>query len=127
MHRRGSRTVCLGSRGVPFGFEARIFKRDDRRDENPRSLIFALPESCGVTLGEMRRFGCVGFRKYMSKLLTITQLSAEIGVKTRTVRSWMQDRKIPFIRTGHRTVLFAPDRVLAALSKFEIKPVGARK
>jgi excisionase family DNA binding protein len=63
----------------------------------------------------------------MSKLLTITQLSAELGVKARTVRSWMQDRKIPFIRTGYRTVLFAPDRVLAALSKFEIKSAGARK
>jgi excisionase family DNA binding protein len=59
----------------------------------------------------------------MNKLLTITQLSAELGVKARTVRSWMLERKIPCIRTGYRTVLFAPEEVRKALEKFEVKAV----
>jgi hypothetical protein len=36
----------------------------------------------------------------------------------------MQRRKIPYIRCGYRTVLFDPEKVRAALQKFEVKAVA---
>jgi hypothetical protein len=57
-------------------------------------------------------------------LLNIQQLSAEIGPSVRSLRTWMHGRKIPFIRVGHRTCLFDPDKVREALNRLEVKAVG---
>jgi hypothetical protein len=35
----------------------------------------------------------------------------------------MHQRKIPFIKAGHRTVLFDPEKVRAALEQLEVKAV----
>jgi len=35
----------------------------------------------------------------------------------------MAQRKIPYVKLGHRTVLFEVDKVRAALAKFEIKAI----
>ena len=59
----------------------------------------------------------------MKRLLNIRGLSAENGVPVRTLRSLQHARKIPFIKTGHRTVLFDPEKVQIALDKFEVLAV----
>lgn len=58
------------------------------------------------------------------RLLTILGLSEEIGILPRTLRSLYLARKIPFIKAGHRTLLFDPAKVRAALDKFERKAVA---
>ncbi len=57
----------------------------------------------------------------MKKLLTIGGLSDAIGIPTRTIRSLYVGKKIPFIKAGYRTLLFDPEKVLAALNKFEVR------
>jgi excisionase family DNA binding protein len=57
------------------------------------------------------------------KLLNIHQLSAEIGVPVRTLRTLQHGRKIPFTKPGHRTLLFNAEKVRAALQKFEVQEV----
>jgi hypothetical protein len=39
----------------------------------------------------------------------------------------MHQRKIPFIKAGHRTVLFEPEKVRAALVQFEVKAVSSQE
>jgi hypothetical protein len=58
------------------------------------------------------------------QLLRLNGLSAEIGVPVRTLQSLYHQRKIPFIKTGHRTVFFDPEKVRAALEKFEVRSVS---
>jgi excisionase family DNA binding protein len=60
----------------------------------------------------------------MSILVNSKQLAAELGQSLRTIRSWTQARRIPFLRLGHRTVLFSPEKVRAALEKFEVKALA---
>jgi hypothetical protein len=60
----------------------------------------------------------------MKQLLTIQRLAEEIGIPPRTLRSLYNARKIPFIKAGHRTLLFDPVKVRAALDKFERKEVA---
>jgi excisionase family DNA binding protein len=57
-------------------------------------------------------------------LLTIKPLSAASGVSVRTIRTLMAQRKIPYLRPGHRTVLFDEEKVMKALEKFEVKAVA---
>jgi hypothetical protein len=45
---------------------------------------------------------------------------AQLGIPERTLRDWAFKRKVPSLRVGHRTVLFDPAKVRAALTKFEI-------
>jgi hypothetical protein len=60
------------------------------------------------------------------KLLNIVELSAELGPPVRALRTWAQHRKIPFIRVGHRTLLFDAQKVRAALERLEVRPVGMK-
>jgi predicted site-specific integrase-resolvase len=61
------------------------------------------------------------------KLLDVYGLSKEIGIPVRTLRTWFQARKIPYLRLGHRTLLFDPEKVRAALNKFEVQAAGSAK
>jgi hypothetical protein len=36
----------------------------------------------------------------------------------------VQQRKILFLRIGHRTILFQPSKVFDALEKFEVREAG---
>jgi hypothetical protein len=58
----------------------------------------------------------------MSKLLDVRKLSVESGLPVRTLRSLMHRRVIPFIKLGHRTCVFDPEKVRKALEKLEVKP-----
>ena len=43
------------------------------------------------------------------------------------LRSLVAKKKIPHLRLGHRTLVFVPDKVVAALTRFEIREVGAAR
>jgi excisionase family DNA binding protein len=60
------------------------------------------------------------------KLLNIYELSEQLGPPVRALRTWTHSRKIPFIKVGHRTMLFDPQKVRAALQKFEILPPATK-
>jgi excisionase family DNA binding protein len=57
-------------------------------------------------------------------LLTKQQLADRLGLKIRGVESLVEARKIPALRISGRCVRFSWPRVLAALSKFEMKEIG---
>jgi excisionase family DNA binding protein len=63
----------------------------------------------------------------MRKLISIKKLADETEIPIRTLRSFVTSRKIPFLKIGHRTILFDRSKVEAALSRFEIQEVGAAK
>jgi excisionase family DNA binding protein len=46
------------------------------------------------------------------------QLAEWLNVSPRQVRYWQAERVIPFIKVG-KTILFDPNKVQAALSRFE--------
>jgi len=60
------------------------------------------------------------------KLLTYAAMSRQLGIGERMLRDWAFKRKVPSYRIGHRTVLFDPARVRAALTKFEV-PAATKK
>ena len=62
----------------------------------------------------------------MQKLVDITGLAEITSVPVRSWRTMVQKRIIPFIKVGHRTMLFQPEKVLRALEKFEVKSVADR-
>jgi len=57
-------------------------------------------------------------------LVNILSLSQYVGVPVRTLRTFMAARKIPYLKIGHRTVLFDPEKVGEALRRFGIRAVG---
>jgi hypothetical protein len=60
------------------------------------------------------------------KLLNYGAMSRQLGVAERTLRDWTFKRKVPSLRIGHRTVLFDPVRVRAALIKFEVAAAASK-
>jgi hypothetical protein len=62
----------------------------------------------------------------MTKLLNIFELSRAKGRPVRQIRTLVEQRKIPYLKLGHRTLLFDPDKVDRALDRFEIKEVRAK-
>jgi len=62
----------------------------------------------------------------MTKLLDIFELSKASERPVRQLRSLVQARKIPYLKLGHRTLLFDPEKVEKALQRFEIREVGAK-
>jgi hypothetical protein len=59
----------------------------------------------------------------MRKLVNLTQLSTELGIPKRSLRTMYQGRKITFIRAGHRTLLFNPETVMSELEKLTVRAV----
>jgi excisionase family DNA binding protein len=60
-------------------------------------------------------------------LVTKQELALALGVSPRTIDNWMAQRRIPFIRISARLIRFDLNRVKAALARYEIKEVGARR
>ena len=61
-----------------------------------------------------------------SKLVDINGLEDRSGIPKRTLRTLYRGNKIPYIKVGYRTVLFDPDKVMAALNKLEVRSVTFR-
>ena len=64
-----------------------------------------------------------GGRHFLSK----QELALAIGVSPRLIDSWMAERRIPFLRLSARLIKFNLERVKAALARYEVKEVGARR
>ena len=55
-------------------------------------------------------------------------LASALNICLSTVRTWREKRIIPYIKTGHRSVIYDLPKVLAALEALEVKPVtGGRR
>jgi len=65
-------------------------------------------------------------RANQAKLVNIAALSDQKGIPVRTLRTLVSSRKIPFLKLGHRTLLFDPEKVDRALQRFEVREVGSR-
>lgn len=50
-------------------------------------------------------------------------LASALKVSLSTVRTWRSKRIIPYIKTGHKSVIYDLNKVLAALERLEVKPV----
>jgi excisionase family DNA binding protein len=51
-------------------------------------------------------------------------VAADLRVGTRTVERWVAERKIPFIRIGHRMLRFKLDDVRRAIARWSIKEIS---
>ena len=63
------------------------------------------------------------------KLLTDEELFAVLAmsnVTTRTIARWRRSRTIPSIKLGYRSIFYDPDKVVAALSRHEIRAIGTQ-
>lgn len=56
--------------------------------------------------------------KTIAKHLTTEQLAEQLSVGKRTIRQWMTDGRIPYLKIG-RAVRFDPEKVETALSRYE--------
>jgi len=63
---------------------------------------------------------------HMSKLLDIFELSKAKGRPVRQLRTFVQAKKIPYLKVGHRTLLFDSEKVEKALQRFEIPAIDAK-
>lgn len=59
--------------------------------------------------------------------INISKLSAALNLSIMQIRTLVRKRKIPFLKIGHRTLLFEPSKVRAALRRFEVKEIGQPK
>lgn len=62
----------------------------------------------------------------MSKLVNIFELSELTGVPVRSWRTLIQKRAVPYLKIGHRSILFDVEKVEQALAKFEVREVGTK-
>ena len=53
-------------------------------------------------------------------------LADAINAGLSTVRTWRAKRLIPYIKTGHKSVIYDLSKVLAALGTLEVKPVTSK-
>ena len=60
---------------------------------------------------------------YDQYLLNKKELAERLGLKVRGIEALVAQRKIPVLKISGRCVRFSWPRVLAALQKFELKPV----
>lgn len=60
-------------------------------------------------------------------LLSKQELALALGVCPRTIDNWMAQKRIPFLRLSARLIKFDLERVKAALARYEVKEVGARR
>jgi excisionase family DNA binding protein len=58
------------------------------------------------------------------KNLTKRELARELHVSTRTVDTWMKERRIPFKKLGPHLVRFDLDAVEKALSRYTVREIA---
>jgi predicted DNA-binding transcriptional regulator AlpA len=58
------------------------------------------------------------------RLLSKRELSTGLGVSTRTIDTWLAQKRIPQLRLSARLTRFNLSRVEVALSRYEIREVG---
>jgi excisionase family DNA binding protein len=61
------------------------------------------------------------------RLLSKRELAAILSVSQRTIENWLAEKRIPRLRLSPRLTRFSLPKVEAALERYEIKEVGARR
>ena len=61
------------------------------------------------------------------RLLSKRELAASFGVSQRTIENWLAQKRIPRLQLSARLTRFSLPKVEAALARYEIKEVGARR
>jgi excisionase family DNA binding protein len=61
------------------------------------------------------------------RLLSKKQLAALLGISTRTIDTWLAQKRIPQLRLSNRLTRFSLSKVEAALSRYEVREVGRRQ
>lgn len=62
----------------------------------------------------------------MSKLLSVEEFAAALGLSPRTIRQWVWMRRIPFIRVG-RAIRFRPETVNEIIDRGTIPALEPRQ
>jgi hypothetical protein len=62
----------------------------------------------------------------MKRLLSTSELAAELNLPIRQIRGFVAAKKIPVLKIGWRTNLFDPEKVIKALARFEVKEIDAK-
>lgn len=60
-------------------------------------------------------------------LISKRELAAILGVSERTIENWLAEKRIPRFRLSARLTRFSLAKVEAALARYEVKEVGARR
>ena len=68
--------------------------------------------------------GAAGIPK---RLLSKRELAAILGVSQRTIENWLAEKRIPRLQLSARLTRFSLPKVEAALARYEVKEVGARR
>lgn len=61
------------------------------------------------------------------QFLTKPELAAALGVSPRTIENWIAEKRIPRLQLSARLARFDLSRVVAALSRYEVREVGATR
>lgn len=61
------------------------------------------------------------------QLLSKRELAGVLSVSERSIEHWTAAKRIPFLRISRRMNRYSLPRVLAALNRYEVLEVGARK
>jgi excisionase family DNA binding protein len=61
------------------------------------------------------------------QLLTKLEIARCCKVGARTVEKWVAERRIPYIRVGHRTLRFDKTAVMAAIKRWSVQEVTTKK
>jgi excisionase family DNA binding protein len=61
------------------------------------------------------------------RLLSKRELAAVLGISERTIENWLAEKRIPRLRLSARLTRFSLPKVEAALARYEVKEVGARR
>jgi excisionase family DNA binding protein len=60
-------------------------------------------------------------------LLSKRELAAVLNVSERTIKNWISEKRIPQLKLSSRLTRFSLAKVQAALARYEVKEVGARR
>jgi DNA-binding XRE family transcriptional regulator len=81
-------------------------------------------EACGASKISAISQNNEGIQK---RLLSKKELGLVLGVSPRTIEAWLSEKRIPQLRLSARLTRFSLPKVEAALARYEIKEVGARR
>ena len=61
------------------------------------------------------------------QLLSKRELAVVLGISERTIENWLAEKRIPRLRLSAKLTRFSLPKVEAALNRYEVKEVGARR
>jgi predicted DNA-binding transcriptional regulator AlpA len=89
--------------------------------------MVTVDEACGAFKTSASNNSSTGAPETTRRLLRKRELAAALGVSERTLDNWLAQKRIPRLRFSARLTRFSLPKVEAALARYEIKEVGARR